>query len=421
MNFDKSKEAYKEACEVIPGGVNSPVRAFKSVGRIPLFIQSAKGSKIIDEDGNTYIDYIGSWGPMILGHSNDYLNEGIEDIVEKGISYGFSTTKEVRLAKLIVDLYPGIDKVRMVNSGTEATMSALRVARGYTGKDKIVKFEGNYHGHNDSLLVSAGSGALTFNVPTSPGVPYDVIKNTLVCKYNDIDSVKEVVESNKGEIAAIILEPIAANMGLVPGDKDFLMELREICTKENIVLIFDEVISGFRVGLQGAAGYYGIVPDMACFGKIIGAGMPVGAYAGKKEIMDYVSPVGPVYQAGTLSGNPLAMHLGYKLISYLKDHPEIYKELDDYASRLKAKMEEVIAKYEVPCIVHQCGSLLTVFFRDGQIHSYDDVKECDVEKYAVYFNAMLEQGVLLAPSQFEAMFISYAHEILEIAKSENKL
>ncbi|MCD8028163.1 MAG: glutamate-1-semialdehyde 2,1-aminomutase [Erysipelotrichaceae bacterium] len=389
MKFDESNKAYHDACEVIPGGVNSPVRAFKSVGRIPLFIKSAKGSKIIDEDNNTYIDYIGSWGPMILGHSHDYLNEGVEDIIEDGISYGFSTKKEIRLAQLIVDLYPCIDKVRMVNSGTEATMSALRVARGYTGKDKIIKFEGNYHGHNDSLLVSAGSGALTFQMPTSPGVPYDVIKNTLVCRYNDINSLKEVVHDNQGEIAAVIIEPIAANMGLIPASKEFLVELRNICTKENIVLIFDEVISGFRIGLEGAAGYYGVTPDMVCFGKIIDAGMPVGAYAGKREIMDYVSPIGPVYQAGTLSGNPLAMHLGYKLLSYLKDHQEVYKHIEKYAVHLKDAMQLSIDKYNVPCTIHQCGSLLTVFFKEGIINNYDDVKECNVDLYAVYFNAML--------------------------------
>ncbi|MCD7808970.1 MAG: glutamate-1-semialdehyde 2,1-aminomutase [Erysipelotrichaceae bacterium] len=409
MKFDESNKAYQDACKVIPGGVNSPVRAFKSVGRIPLFIKSAKGSKIIDEDNNTYIDYIGSWGPMILGHSHDYLNDGVEDIIEDGISYGFSTKKEIRLAKLMVDLYPGVDKVRMVNSGTEATMSALRVARGYTGKDKIVKFEGNYHGHNDSLLVSAGSGALTFQTPTSPGVPYDVIKNTLVCRYNDIESVQQVVSENKGEIAAIIIEPIAANMGLIPAKKEFLIELRNICDKEGIVLIFDEVISGFRIGLDGAAGYYGVTPDMACFGKIIGAGMPVGAYAGKKEIMDYVSPVGPVYQAGTLSGNPLAMHLGYKLLSYLKEHQEVYSDIEDYAVKLKNAMQISIDKYHVPCTIHQCGSLLTVFFKEGNIVNYDDVKECNVDLYAIYFNAMLNQNILLAPSQFEAMFVSHAH------------
>lgn len=409
MIFDKSNKAYDEACKYIPGGVNSPVRAFKSVGRKPLFIQSAKGSKITDEDGNTYIDYIGSWGPMILGHSHDYLNEGIMEVVEAGISYGFSTTKESRLAKLIVELYPGIDKVRMVNSGTESTMSALRLARGYTGKDKIIKFEGNYHGHNDSLLVSAGSGALTFNQPTSPGVPYDIIKNTLVCKYNSIESVEEVLKANEGEVAAIILEPIAANMGLVPATKEFLTYLRNVCDEKGIVLIFDEVISGFRIGVEGAAGYYGITPDMACFGKIIGAGMPVGAYAGKGEIMDFVSPKGPVYQAGTLSGNPLAMHLGHKLLSYLKDHQEVYSSISDYASRLANAMNAIIEKHDLDCQVCQCGSLLTLFFTKGSISSYDDVKNCDVEKYAVYFNEMLNQGILIAPSQFEAMFVSYVH------------
>ncbi|MCF0111467.1 MAG: glutamate-1-semialdehyde 2,1-aminomutase, partial [Erysipelotrichaceae bacterium] len=295
---------YEEAVKYIPGGVNSPVRAFKSVQMAPVFIDHGKGSHVFDEDGNEYIDYISSWGPLILGHSNDVLNEGIEEIFRKGTSFGLPTKKEVQLAKMMCEAYKGLDMVRMVNSGTEATMSAIRVARGYTKKDKIIKFEGNYHGHSDCLLVQAGSGALTFNEPTSPGVPVDFVKHTLVCRYNDIEDVKEKVYANRNEIACIIIEPVACNMGLVEADKEFMLALRQLCTEEGIVLIYDEVITGFRLGYGSAQEYFGIVPDMACFGKIIGAGLPVGAYGGKKEIMEMVSPSGPVYQAGTLSGNP---------------------------------------------------------------------------------------------------------------------
>ena len=417
MNTLKSNIAFKEACEVLPGGVNSPVRAFKSVGMDPVFIKEAHGCTLIDEDDNTYIDYIGSWGPMILGHNHPLLNNALEEQYKKGVSFGFPTTNEVKLAKQMIEAYEGLEMVRMVNSGTEATMSAIRVARGYTGKDKIIKFEGCYHGHNDGLLVKSGSGTLTFGTPTSPGVPADIVKNTLVCIYNDIGSVKETIEANKNEIAAIILEPIAANMGVIPAEKQFLLDLREVCTKENIVLIFDEVISGFRVMLGGAQAYYGITPDLACFGKIIGGGLPVGAYGGKKEIMQMVSPSGPVYQAGTLSGNPLAMHLGSTLLNYLKEHPETYAYMNDLAEKLEKGMQEILDKYALPYTLVRCESLLTLFFTDKELHSFEDVTSCDTTLYAKYFKGMLERGIMLAPSQYEAMFISASHTEKEIEKT----
>lgn len=409
MNHIQSENAYSEACRYIPGGVNSPVRAFKSVDMSPVFIEHAEGCRLYDEDGNEYIDYICSWGPMILGHQKDILTETLQKALGKGMSYGLPTKIEVELAKKIVNAYPGVDLVRMVNSGTEATMSAIRVARGYTKRDKVIKFEGCYHGHNDSLLVSSGSGALTFGVPTSPGVPNDIVKNTLVCKYNDIGSVEACVEANQGEIACIIIEPIAGNMGLVTPRGDFLKELRALCTREKIVLIFDEVISGFRAGFSGAAGLYGITPDMACFGKIIGGGLPVGAYGGKKEIMELVSPQGPVYQAGTLSGNPLAMHLGLALLSFLEENQQIYQELEEYGKALEEGMTASIRKYELPFQVKRSGSLLTVFFTEEEIINYDSVKNCDTELYKFYFKEMLNNGIMIAPSQFEAMFISTAH------------
>lgn len=411
-----SKELFEKACEHIPGGVNSPVRAFKSVDMTPIFVDYGKGSHIFDCEGNEYIDYICSWGPLILGHSSEILTKDIQKIFEKGTSFGLPTKKEIELAKIMCDAYP-MDMVRMVNSGTEATMSAIRVARGYTGKDKIIKFEGNYHGHSDCLLVEAGSGALTFQTPTSPGVPLDMIKNTVVCKYNDINSVKKAIEENKNEIACIILEPVACNMGLVKAKKEFLLELRKICDTEKIVLIFDEVITGFRLSFSGASGYYGIVPDMACFGKIIGGGLPVGAYGGKKEIMDMVSPKGSVYQAGTLSGNPLAMEMGIRQLTYLKEHPEVYTYIREYALKLKDGIEKIIEKYNLPCSVACCESLITIFFKKGEILSYDDVKDCNTKAFSKYYKSMLEQGFILAPSQFEGIFISYAHTEEDLLKT----
>lgn len=414
MKQIRSKQLFEEACAYIPGGVNSPVRSFSSAEATPLFIDHARGSHVYDVDGNAYLDYIGSWGPMILGHAHPLLTNHMQEVMEKGISYGLCAPKEVELAKRICEAYTGIDMVRMVNSGTEATMSAIRVARGYTGKDKIIKFEGCYHGHSDCLLVKSGSGALTYGVPTSPGVPMDIVKNTLVCTYNDMQSVETIIQANRGEIACIIIEPIAGNMGVIPADATFLKALRACCTKEGIILIFDEVISGFRIAYGGAAAYYGITPDMACFGKIIGAGLPVGAYGGKKEIMAYVSPSGPVYQAGTLSGNPFAMHLGCLLLEYLKEHPHVYEELADKGAYLKAGMEDILKEKKLSYTIHQVGSLLTLFFCEGSVRTYRDVVNSETSKFTTYFQNMYEQGILLAPSPYEAMFLSTEHSEQEL-------
>lgn len=406
---EKSLKIYEEATKYIPGGVNSPVRAFKSVGLDPVFIDRAEGCKIYDVDGNEYIDYICSWGPLMLGHSPKEIVDGIEEIVKKGTSYGVPTAIEVDMAKLIVEAYPAIDQVRMVNSGTEATMSALRVARAYTNRNKILKFEGCYHGHSDSLLVKSGSGTITYGVPTSPGVPEDVVKDTLVTRYNDIEATKAMFEEHGNEIAAVILETVAGNMGVVPGKKEFIQFLRDITKEYGTVLIFDEVITGFRLAYNSSVGYYGIEPDMACFGKIIGAGLPVGAYGGKKEIMDMVSPVGPVYQAGTLSGNPLAMYMGKKNLEILRDRPEVYSELERKAIKLEEGLRSNVEKLGLNYTVNRAGSLVCLFFAEGPINNYDDVTKCNVPMFNKYFEELLNRGILLAPTQFEAMFLSNAH------------
>ncbi|MDU6115848.1 glutamate-1-semialdehyde 2,1-aminomutase [Paraclostridium sordellii] len=406
---EKSLKIYEEATKYIPGGVNSPVRAFKSVGLDPVFIDRAEGCKIYDVDGNEYIDYICSWGPLMLGHSPKEIVDGIEEVVKKGTSYGVPTAIEVDMAKLIVEAYPAIDQVRMVNSGTEATMSALRVARAYTGRNKILKFEGCYHGHSDALLVKSGSGTITYGVPTSPGVPEDVVKDTLVTRYNDIEATKAMFEKYGNEIAAVILETVAGNMGVVPGKKEFIQFLRDITKEYGTVLIFDEVITGFRLAYNSSVGYYGIEPDMACFGKIIGAGLPVGAYGGKKEIMDMVSPVGPVYQAGTLSGNPLAMYMGKKNLEILRDRPEIYSELERKATKLEEGLRANVEKLGLNYTVNRAGSLVCLFFAEGPINNYDDVTKCNVPMFNRYFEELLNRGILLAPTQFEAMFLSNAH------------
>ena len=406
---EKSLKIYEEATKYIPGGVNSPVRAFKSVGLDPVFIDRAEGCKIYDVDGNEYIDYICSWGPLMLGHSPKEIVDGIEEVVKKGTSYGVPTAIEVDMAKLIVEAYPAIDQVRMVNSGTEATMSALRVARAYTKRNKILKFEGCYHGHSDALLVKSGSGTITYGVPTSPGVPEDVVKDTLVARYNDIESTKAIFKEHGNEIAAVILETVAGNMGVVPGKKEFIQFLRDITKEYGTVLIFDEVITGFRLAYNSSVGYFGIEPDMACFGKIIGAGLPVGAYGGKKEIMDMVSPVGPVYQAGTLSGNPLAMYMGKKNLEILRDNPQIYTELERKAIKLEEGLRANIEKLGLNYTVNRAGSLVCLFFAEGPINNYDDVTKCNVAMFNKYFEELLNRGVLLAPTQFEAMFLSNAH------------
>ena len=409
MKNEKSLKIYEEATKYIPGGVNSPVRAFKSVGLDPIFIERAHGSRIYDVDGNEYIDYICSWGPLMLGHSPKEIVEGIEEVVYRGTSYGVPTAIEVEMAKLVVEAYPAIDQVRMVNSGTEATMSALRVARAYTNRNKILKFEGCYHGHSDALLVKSGSGTITYGVPTSPGVPSDVVKDTLVCRYNDLDEVKNIFKEQGHEIAAVIVETVAGNMGVVPGTKEFLQLLRDITKEYGTVLIFDEVITGFRLNYNSSVGYFGIKPDMACFGKIIGAGLPVGAYGGTKEIMSMVSPVGPVYQAGTLSGNPLAMYMGKKNLEILRDNPNIYEELERKAIKLEQGLKANIEKLGLDYTVNRAGSLVCLFFAKGPINNYDDVKKCDVPKFNKYFEELIKRGVLLAPTQFEAMFLSNAH------------
>lgn len=406
---EKSLKIYEEATKYIPGGVNSPVRAFKSVGLDPVFIERAEGCKIYDVDGNEYIDYICSWGPLMLGHSPKEIVDGIEEIVKKGTSYGVPTAIEVDMAKLIVEAYPTIDQVRMVNSGTEATMSALRVARAYTNRNKILKFEGCYHGHSDALLVKSGSGTITYGVPTSPGVPEDVVKDTLVTRYNDIEATKAMFEEHGNEIAAVILETVAGNMGVVPGKKEFIQFLRDITKEYGTILIFDEVITGFRLAYNSSVGYYGIEPDMACFGKIIGAGLPVGAYGGKKEIMDMVSPVGPVYQAGTLSGNPLAMYMGKKNLEILRDRPEVYSELERKAIKLEEGLRSNVEKLGLNYTVNRAGSLVCLFFAEGPINNYDDVTKCNVPMFNKYFEELLNRGILLAPTQFEAMFLSNAH------------
>lgn len=409
MKFEKSKEIYEEGVKYIPGGVNSPVRAFKSVNSSPVFIAKGHKSKIQDEDGNTYIDYIGSWGPAILGHSNEELMEGIEDIIRDGLSFGLPTKIEVDMAKLMVESYPAIDMVRMVNSGTEATMSAIRVARGYTNKNKIIKFEGCYHGHSDSLLVKSGSGTITYGVPTSLGVPEEIVKNTLVCRYNDLDDIKKTFEEHGSDIGAVIVEPVAGNMGLVPATPEFLKGLREITKDYNSVLIFDEVITGFRIAYGGASEVYGIEPDMACFGKIIGGGFPVGAYGGKKEIMKMVSPLGGVYQAGTLSGNPLAMHIGYKNIKILQRDKNIYNHMEKMAIKLEKGIAKNIEKLDINATIVRFKNMLTLFFGKGPFSNYDDVQKCDTELYAKYFKEMLSKGIMLPPAQFECMFLSTAH------------
>lgn len=414
-----SEQMFEHACRVLPGGVNSPVRAFRSVGRCPVFVKSAKGSHMIDADGNDWLDYIGSWGPMILGHAHPDVIQAAQAALTDGVSYGLPTQPEVEMAELMTAAYPGMDMVRMVNSGTEAAMSALRAARGFTRRSKIIKFEGCYHGHSDGLLVQAGSGALTFGTPTSPGVPADVVRHTLVCRYNDLESVEQTLCANEGEVAAIIVEPAAANMGVVPPVPGFLQGLRRLCDEHGTLLIFDEVITGFRLAFGGAAQRFGVTPDLACFGKIIGAGMPVGAYGGKRDVMQMVSPSGPVYQAGTLSGNPLAMRTGLCQLRYLQSHPEVYTQIEARAAALEQGMKQAVEDLQLGCMVTRCGSLLTLFFtpQPMELRSYDDVKQCSTQQYAAFFSALFQKGILIAPSQFEALFIGAAHTDEEIART----
>ncbi len=405
----KSEQLFERAVKHLPGGVNSPVRAFLSVGGSPRFIESADGAYIYDVDGNKYIDYINSWGPMILGHNHEVIRKAVIEAAQKGLSYGAATEVEVEMAELLCEIVPCFEMVRMVNSGTEAVMSAIRAARGYTRRSKIIKFEGCYHGHSDGLLVKAGSGVMVAGIPDSLGVPSNIVKDTLQAKYNDLDSVNELFEQNKDEIAAIIVEPVAANMGVVLPQEGFLHGLRELCTKHRALLIFDEVITGFRLSLSGAQGYYNVMPDLATFGKIIGGGMPVGCYGGRREIMEMVAPVGPVYQAGTLSGNPVAMAAGMAQLKYLKEHPEVYTKINELGEYFRNKVDKLLGRYNIKYQVTGIGSLACFFFANSKVTDYETAKMADTKEYARYFRFMLEHGVYIAPAQFEAMFFSYAH------------
>ena len=409
----KSATLFEQAKQLIPGGVNSPVRAFGSVGGNPPFITRASGSRIYDADGKEYLDYVCSWGPMILGHAPKQVIDAIERVALDGTSFGAPTELEVKLAQLVVDAVPSIEMVRMVSSGTEATMSAIRLARGYTGRDRIIKFAGCYHGHVDSLLVEAGSGVMTMGIPGSPGIPADLAKLTVSLPFNNLDAVTELLASEGDSVAAIILEPIPANMGVVIPDLDFLKGLRELATQYGIVLIFDEVISGFRVALGGAQEYYGITPDLTCLGKIIGGGLPVGAYGGKRAIMEKMSPLGPVYQAGTLSGNPLAMAAGIATLETLAQ-PGFYDTQEEKGAYLAKGLTEAASNAGVSCTMNRIGSLATTFFTASQVTDYESAKGSDTARFAKYFHNMLDLGINLAPSQFEAAFISQAHSMADL-------
>lgn len=408
-NRKYSTELFNKAKNIIPGGVNSPVRAFLQVGGNPVFIKSGYGSKILDVDGNEYIDYICSWGPLLFGHNPDFIRIAIQEALKYGTSFGAPTEMEIQMAELICELVPSIEMVRMVNSGTEATMSAIRLARGYTGKDKIIKFEGCYHGHGDSFLIKAGSGALTFGIPTSPGITPKTASDTLIARFNDINSVKELVANNKNEIAAVIIEPIAGNMGVIPAKTEFLSELRNLCYEENILLIFDEVMTGFRIAKGGAQELYNIEPDLTTLGKIIGAGMPVGAYGGKRAIMELVAPSGPVYQAGTLSGNPIAMTAGISALNFIKHNPDIYEKLEQKGKHLEKGMKKVAREFGYNWKINRVASMMTLFFTESDVVDYNSALKSDTKRFALFFQSMLEQGIMLPPSQFEALFISTEH------------
>lgn len=417
MNIQKSEKLFEEAKKYIPGGVNSPVRAFKSVGGTPRFISHGIGSKIHDVDGNEYIDFIGSWGPHLFGHNPEFIISALNEAVKNGTSFGAPTEIEVKMARLITELVPSIEMIRMVNSGTEATMSAVRAARGYTGKEKIIKFEGCYHGHGDFFLIKAGSGALTFGVPTSLGVTKKNAADTLVADFNNMASVKNLIHENKDEIAAVIIEAVAGNMGTVNGTGSFIQELRTICDEEKIVLIFDEVMTGFRLAKGGAQEILGVKPDLTTFGKIIGGGLPVGAYGGKKEIMEIISPSGPVYQAGTLSGNPLAMNAGYAALTYIKDHPEVYQILEEKSAYLENGIREGIKFVGKKFQFNRIGSMMTLFFTEEPVTDYNTAVKSDSKLYGKYFHEMLNNGIYLPPAQFEAMFVSTSHTKEDLDKT----
>jgi glutamate-1-semialdehyde 2,1-aminomutase len=399
---------YERALKIIPGGVNSPVRACKSVNADPLFIDRADGCFIYDADGNRFIDYIGSWGPMILGHRHPAVIEAITAVLEKGTSFGAPTELEIQLAQLVIDAVHSVEIVRMVNSGTEATMSAIRLARGVTGRDLVVKFDGCYHGHADTLLVAAGSGVATLGIPGSPGVPEDVAKHTLSLPFNDREAIKQVMDEKGDKVACIIIEPVAGNMGLVPPAAGFLQTLRELTEKFGALLIFDEVMTGFRVAYSGAQSLYGITPDLSCFGKVIGGGLPVGAYGGKKEIMSQIAPEGSVYQAGTLSGNPIAMAAGIATLNQLRQ-PGVYEKLEDNSARLAAGLAAAAQKAGIAARVNHVGSMLGMFFTDQEVANFEAAKTCDLERFAAFYQGMRQQGIYIAPSQFEVLFLSTAH------------
>ncbi|PTG22745.1 glutamate-1-semialdehyde 2,1-aminomutase [Staphylococcus chromogenes] len=415
MRYKKSSEAFEIAEKLMPGGVNSPVRAFKAVDTPPLFMERGEGSKIYDIDGNEYIDYVLSWGPLILGHRNPKVIDAIHSVVDRGTSFGASTLEENRLAQLVIDRVPSIEKVRMVSSGTEATLDTLRLARGFTGKNKIIKFEGNYHGHSDSLLIKAGSGVATLGLPDSPGVPEGTAKNTITVPYNDLEAVQYAFDQFGDDIAAVIVEPVAGNMGVVPPVEGFLQELRKITTDNQALLIFDEVMTGFRVGYHCAQGYFNVTPDLTCLGKVIGGGLPVGAFGGKKEIMDHIAPSGEIYQAGTLSGNPLAMTSGYMTLSQLT--PESYDYFNTLGDMLEEGLKATFKKYNVPIVINRAGSMIGFFLNEGPVTNFKQANQSDLTMFSHMYRELAKEGIFLPPSQFEGMFLSTSHTKEDIQKT----
>ncbi|MDT0670805.1 glutamate-1-semialdehyde 2,1-aminomutase [Staphylococcus chromogenes] len=415
MRYKKSSEAFEIAEKLMPGGVNSPVRAFKAVDTPPLFMERGEGSKIYDIDGNEYIDYVLSWGPLILGHRNPKVIDAIHSVVDRGTSFGASTLEENRLAQLVIDRVPSIEKVRMVSSGTEATLDTLRLARGFTGKNKIIKFEGNYHGHSDSLLIKAGSGVATLGLPDSPGVPEGTAKNTITVPYNDLEAVQYAFDQFGDDIAAVIVEPVAGNMGVVPPVEGFLQGLRKITTDNQALLIFDEVMTGFRVGYHCAQGYFNVTPDLTCLGKVIGGGLPVGAFGGKKEIMDHIAPSGEIYQAGTLSGNPLAMTSGYMTLSQLT--PESYDYFNTLGDMLEEGLKATFKKYNVPIVINRAGSMIGFFLNEGPVTNFKQANQSNLTMFSHMYRELAKEGIFLPPSQFEGMFLSTSHTKEDIQKT----